>query len=120
VTKKRLYCTTTREKESEKEKHTQINKEKKREIFYFDHFESLLITRINAAFSSFRRVLSDLTESIFFKENILLNIKRRFLYLLLNLLLIRRFFFHKLVFPKLKKRSSLSLLLIIYSGFKTS
>jgi hypothetical protein len=36
VTKKRLYCTTTREKESEREieKHTQINKEKKRDILF--------------------------------------------------------------------------------------
>jgi hypothetical protein len=35
----------------------------------FDHFESLLMTRINAAFSSFKRVLSALIESIFFNSS---------------------------------------------------
>jgi hypothetical protein len=64
IVKKRLYCTTTRERE--REAHTG---RKKKEIFSLDHFESLLITRINAAFSSFRRVLSDLIESIFFKSS---------------------------------------------------
>jgi len=67
--KKRLYCTTTREREKrEREAHADIKK-KRILCFSFDHFESLLITRIKAAFSSFRRVLSALTESIFFKSS---------------------------------------------------
>ena len=70
-------------------------------IWFCFHFESLLITRINAAFSSFKRVLSALIESIFYKNKFQkCSSNLSFFHLLLILLLIPKSFVHRLVFPR--------------------
>jgi hypothetical protein len=66
--RKALLHNKTKERSTLEHTHTHTKKEKNDNLLFIDHFESLLITRINAAFSSFRRVLSALIESNFYEE----------------------------------------------------